>query len=223
MIMKKTVIIAAMLAASVSVSAQFEQGTLSVQPKLGFSSSRISNLGKDNVYGDVFADKKSMDGALLGVEAEYQLTPELGIAAGLNYSLQGSAWEDMVVVYVDDNGVSQSHMKKDNRMELGYITVPVTANYYLFEGFAVKAGLQFGFMTNASHKYDDGTDKHDIDAMSGMKKFDLSIPVGVSYQFKFPIVLDLRFNLGLTKVNDSGSDGMRNRQLLLTVGYKFAL
>ena len=50
--------------------------------------------------------------------------------------------------------------------------------------------------------------------------------MGVSYQFKVPIVLDLRYNLGLTKVNKEdipGVDNYKNNVVQLTVGYKFHL
>jgi opacity protein-like surface antigen len=58
------------------------------------------------------------------------------------------------------------------------------------------------------------------------KKFDLSVPIGVSYQFKVPVTLDLRYNLGVSKVNKesvSGVDDSKNNVISLTVGYKFAL
>ena len=222
--MKKTIMIAAMMAAAVSSYAQFKPGTFSIQPKAGTSIIWLSGLGQDPVYETMTmgADKESKGGALLGVEFEYQMMPEFSVAAGLNYSMQGGGWED-ANVYVINNGDAYSYKKKNNRLDLGYITVPVTANYYIFDGFAVKAGLQFGFMTNASHKYENDKVKYDIDMMSNMNKFDLSVPIGVSYQFPCPIVLDLRYNIGLTKVNSGTPGSIRNNVLLLTVGYKFAL
>jgi hypothetical protein len=59
-----------------------------------------------------------------------------------------------------------------------------------------------------------------------LEKFDLSIPMGISYEFKVPIVIDLRYNLGLTKVNKESVSGVKdykNNVVSLTVGYKFAL
>ena len=56
----------------------------------------------------------------------------------------------------------------------------------------------------------------------GFKKFDLSIPLGLSYQFS-DFVIDARYNLGLTKVNKDGDSSSKNGVIQITLGYKFAL
>ena len=223
--------IAAMMVAVVSAKAQFEPGTFSLQPKAGFGVSWLSNMPKLNLgqassyLSGVELDKSPVVAAVLGVEAEYQLAPQFSLAAGVNYSLQGSGWKDTNIAVQ-----GASFELSDAQVELGYVTVPVTANYYLFKGFAVKAGVQFGFLTNAKVKATAkiGNDKteDEVDFKDSCKKFDLSIPMGVSYQFDVPIVLDLRYNLGLTKVNKEsapGYDDHKNNLVQLTVGYKFAL
>ena len=219
--------IAAMMVAAVSANAQFEPGTFSIQPKLGGAVTWLSNMpdldmSKAGINAEL--DKSSIAGALLGVEAEYQLAPQFSLAVGLNYALQGSGWKDKSISYrgevVDI---------KDAKIELGYVTVPVTANYYLFQGFAVKAGVQFGFLTNASMKATTEQGKlreeADRDIKEVFKKVDISVPMGVSYQFKVPITLDLRYNLGLTKINknDTPNGDFKNNVVQLTAGYKFAL
>ena len=130
----------------------------------------------------------------------------------------------------------------DAKIELGYINIPIVANIYLFKGFAVKAGVQFGFLTTAKVKgkmissgggqtitmelEDQKIGKDQKDFKDTLEKFDLSIPMGISYEFKVPIVIDLRYNLGLTKVNKESVSGVKdykNNVVSLTVGYKFAL
>ncbi len=239
--MKKIMIVAAMMVAAVGAKAQFEPGTFSIQPKVGVSVCWLSNLPDLHVNRellknvgmelskDVTLEKSVTVGELIGVEAEYQLFRSFSIAAGVNYSLQGGGWDD----YEYKNGKDEVEIK-DVKYQTGYITVPVTANYYLFKGFAVKAGVQFGFLTNADDcnsiesKYDKTTSTYtfETDVKDSFEKFDLSIPMGVSYQFKVPIVLDLRYNLGLTKVNKESVTGvkdMKNNVIQFTVGYKFAL
>ena len=112
--------------------------------------------------------------------------------------------------------------------------MPVLAKVYLCKGLAVKTGLQFGLLTNAKMKADVYTKNNGIknhtEISANIKdecsKFDFSIPVGMSYEFNVPIVIDLRYNLGLTKVNkekEYGEKDSKNSVLLLTVGYKFKL
>ena len=58
-----------------------------------------------------------------------------------------------------------------------------------------------------------------------LNKFDISIPVGISYEFKVPIVIDLRYNIGLSKIgkSDSAFKDSRSNTCMLTLGYKFKL
>ena len=55
-----------------------------------------------------------------------------------------------------------------------------------------------------------------------MKKVDISIPLGVSYEIS-DFVIDARYNLGLTKINDAGSNSSKNSVIMVTLGYKIPL
>ncbi len=66
--------------------------------------------------------------------------------------------------------------------------------------------------------YDDAAKAEGIDSKA--KKFDLSIPVGLSYEIS-NVVLDARYNWGLTKIV-SNSDS-KNSVFQITLGYKFEL
>ena len=232
--MKKMMLIAAMMVATLSANAQFEQGTFSIQPKAGGKAAWLSNMPNWD-FGDIKLDKTPAAGGIVGVEAEYMLTDKFSLAAGLTYGEQGSGYED----YEYSNGGAKVELK-DLKVDLDYLNIPVVANYYLFRGFAVKAGVQFGFLTTAKIKGKTITsingsttttemeDKKigNQDFKDTLEKFDLSIPMGVSYEFKVPIVIDLRYNLGLTKVNKESTSGVKdfkNNVVSLTVGYKFAL
>lgn len=234
--MKKLFVIAAMMVAAVSANAQFEPGTLSIQPKLGGTISWLSNTPKmpieDLNSRTVELDKKPIFGALVGAEAEYQLTNIFSVAAGLNFSMQGSGWKDY-----DQKIGDVKFDVKDSRLNLYYINLPVVANVYLFKGFAVKAGVQVGFLVKANIEVSSSikdestketvTTKIDRSFTSDCKKVDVAIPMGVSYQVPtIPIVIDARYNLGLTKVNKESEEGykdVKNNVIQLTVGYKFAL
>jgi hypothetical protein len=56
-----------------------------------------------------------------------------------------------------------------------------------------------------------------VTGKDGLKKFDFSIPLGLSYEIE-DFVIDARYNLGLGKVDDV--DGSKNSVIMLTVGYK---
>ena len=49
-----------------------------------------------------------------------------------------------------------------------------------------------------------------------------SIPVGLSYEYA-NVVLDARYNWGVTKVADLGDNSPKNSVFQITLGYKFDL
>jgi hypothetical protein len=91
------------------------------------------------------------------------------------------------------------------------------ANYYVIENLAIKAGIQPSILIGASD-----FDNHEC--KSDCNTFDLSIPVGASYEFK-NFVFDARYNIGLTKVYKKAitDKNCRNSVFQITAGYKFAL
>lgn len=100
------------------------------------------------------------------------------------------------------------------------MNVPVLANVYVAKGLAVKLGVQPGFNVNSKGSVEKSGVKvsQDYDA----KSVDFSIPVGLSYELPtVPLVIDARYNWGLTKV-DKWSDS-KNSVFQITLGYKFDL
>lgn len=222
--------IAALLVATVSANAQFEAGTFSLQPKIGGTISKVSNMPNINeeVGGvNINVDKSFHVGALIGVEAEYQLADMFSLAAGLNFAMQGCQWEDYEIK------VGSNYSKvKNPKVELNYLNLPIVANVYLFKGFAVKTGVQLGFLLSAKNKAESEVkvgdlikkDDSSVDIKEFCKKVDFSIPIGVSYQVPtVPVYIDARYNLGLTKIIKDSDVSVKNQVFQLTVGYKFAL
>jgi hypothetical protein len=79
---------------------------------------------------------------------------------------------------------------------------------YILKGFAVKLGVQPGFLVHDN-----------LPAEANTKSFDFSIPIGLSYEYK-NFVLDGRYNWGTTKVNILNE---KNSVFQFTLGYKFKL
>ena len=135
-------------------------------------------------------------GLAAGAELGYQLNESFAVTAGAIYSMQGAKSEG-------------------GKLNLEYINIPILANYYITKGLAVKAGIQPAFKVKSEAK----VDVVSVD-MDGFKSFDLSIPVGLSYEIS-DFVIDARYNWGMTKVLE-GFDS-KNTVFQFTVGYKFAL
>ena len=103
----------------------------------------------------------------------------------------------------------------DETYKLDFLNIPLTADFYVAKGLALKTGVQFGFLLSAKVE--------DTDVKDSSKKFNFSIPVGISYEIS-DFVLDFRYNIGLINMNKA-DDGNKLRSDLVqfTVGYKFGL
>ena len=150
------------------------------------------------------ADGDIRAGVAAGVEFEYQVSDIFSLSAGALYSMQGCKFTEDKVDYTS---------------KLDYINVPILANVYVVKGLAVKLGIQPGF--NVSHKLSvaKGSTSGSTD-IPGVKSVDLSIPVGLSYEYS-NFVFDARYNFGVTKVADDADS--KNSVFQFTLGYKFAL
>lgn len=212
-----------MATVALTASAQNEVGQLTLQPKIGLN---LANLTNVKVISNSFTNETESGNLkgdfAIGVEAEYGVAKKFSVAAGILYSRQGTDFGTLKIYGGPDGSVSEGWDK--NERNLDYLNIPIVANFYFAKGWAVKAGIQPGFLLSAKAKIDGvaSTENVDKDIKDECKTFDLSIPLGLSYEYE-KAVFDLRYNLGLTKVNKNGDDSNKNSVIQFTVGYKFAL
>lgn len=192
--MKKILLMAVVMLASVASYAQQAVGTFTLQPKIGMNVASLTKCdGCDPRIG-----------LAAGVEAEYQATDIFSVSAGLIYSMQGNK--------AKEEGVTLT-------TKLDYINIPILANVYVTKGLAVKLGVQPAFNVSDKQKLSGG--KASVEAEDvGAESFDFSIPVGLSYEYS-NVVFDARYNFGVTNIADGGDS--KNSVFQITLGYKFAL
>lgn len=192
--MKKFILLILAFVSFQQMNAQQVQGDFTIQPKIGLN---IPSWRGDSYQQDSYARLS------FGVEGQYAVTDKFGISVGLMYSQQGN--KSMVYVSPESDDFEMYRYK----FKMDYLNIPILANYYLFKGLAIKAGIQPGFKIHDN-----------ISSSMTPKSFDLSIPVGLSYEYK-NICLDARYNYGLTDVL-KGYD-QKNSVFQITLGYKFGL
>ena len=192
--MKKILLTAVVMLASVASYAQLAVGAFTLQPKIGMNVASLTKCdGCDPRIG-----------LAAGVEAEYQATDIFSVSAGLIYSMQGNK--------AKEEGVTLT-------TKLDYINIPILANVYVTKGLAVKLGVQPAFNVSDKQKLSGG--KASVEAEDvGAESFDFSIPVGLSYEYN-NVVFDARYNFGVTNIADGGDS--KNSVFQFTLGYKFAL
>ena len=182
---------AVLMLSSVAAFAQRPVGSLTVQPKIGMNFATLTKAD----------DSESRIGLVAGAELEYQISDIFSISGGALYSQQGCEWSE--------DGRTETN-------KLDYINIPVLANVYVVKNLAVKVGVQPAFNVNSKAKASKG-DSSIQGSIEGIKTFDFSIPIGLSYEYK-NIVIDGRYNFGLTKVSKYADS--KNSVFQLTLGYK---
>ena len=203
--MKKLLIMASLLLASVSGFAQLEKGAWYLTPKAGVNFANMTN----------WDDSKFRIGFNVGAEAEHALNSKTSIAFGAQYSQQG---------------VAESAGGYDVVFKMDYINVPVTVSHYFSPKFAIFAGLQPGFLVDDAVKVSYGGESVTV---SGIKKymknegfdvssFALSVPVGMAFTFG-QVKMDVKYAYELTNTLSQGSEKSRHSYFQVTLGYKFDL
>ena len=199
--MKKLLMIAVMAVVCLTANAQnsrHDAGSFTLQPMFGLSAGNLRGeytRGGETIKYD---NDKFRWGIAVGAEAEYYTrTHWLTFSGGLLYQMQGGKFKNVEAHKID------------------LINIPLLANFYVAKGFALRAGLQPGFIVSAKQ---DG-----VSFSSQCNTFQLAIPMGLSYEFVNGITLGLRANIGVTKIIKDSEDKWYDDAYMLTVGYKFGL
>jgi hypothetical protein len=227
---------------ALAATAQTEVGKFSLKPMAGINVSDIS--------ADDEADYNVKVGFTGGVEAEYGVTPWLGVSLGAMYSQQGAK----IKASLSEFGVNEegrqvaSLLSMKGKLKADYINMPLLANFYVWKGLSIKTGVQVGFLVNDKMNVDAAMARVTVPYTDKITYVDLStpspnnflssfgfedsdicksvvfgIPVGLSYEYK-NITLDARYYFGLTRMDDAEEDpAARNLCLSITLGYKFKL
>lgn len=155
----------------------------------------FSNLISDNDEGIGSKTSYSFGGLLI-----YNFSPVLAFQSELLYSLKGSEYDS------------------DNGIYLNYLDIPLLFKKYFSNSptnrFSIFIGLQPSFYLNGDVKIY-GTSY----SADRVKSIDLAIPLGLDYQFSNNILLDIRYNLGLLNITESGT--LKNYSIIASFGYLF--
>ena len=189
---------------------------LHFMPKIGFTLADISHL-----------QTKVRSGANVGLGAEYLFPNEIAaVETGVYYAVQGAYVKGTIA-----GRYLTSFMKND------YLNIPVLAKAYVYNGFNVFAGPQFGFNVKDKITMEyGGKELGEVNTTDYVNNFDLAILLGVGYQFESGLFVNANYNFGLLAVfkednfTISGenaahtiTDGLstRNRVFQINAGWRF--
>ena len=227
--MKRIAVLIVLVTSTLVSMAQNKPGTWSVIPHVGVSISSL--LGGSGIYevGDnmtVEVKPHALLGFVGGADVMYQASDAVSLSAGLSFVQAGCKLED----YTDEYTIVY-----DRNLRMNYVTMPILIHSYLLPGLSVKAGIEPTLLVSAKNhevqqsyevdkegkKSNFHEDEFTIDMNNRMRKFGLSIPVGVSYEYE-NVVLGALYHVGVFNIYKYG-DSSRNSVFEVSVGYKLNL
>ena len=204
--MKKILFVALMFTAlnlNAQVGKKFTFG-----PKAAGTITSVTNLNK--AIGDDDGGSNAKAGFQIGGFVEYKPSKLIGLSAEVLYSEQGA--ENKITI------IGGSSTTYKNTTKLNYLDIPILFKIYPVGGFSINVGVQPGFLLSAKREQETNGVKEKVDVKSVTEKIDFSIPMGVSYSFRFGLVLDARYNLGVTKINKVEENGIKLRNSVFAIG-----
>lgn len=185
-----------------AVSSAFAQIQFAVGLKAGpnFSSINTDESASENYKGRTGFH----GGAFILVKAT-----KIGIQPELIYSKQGA---------------KLTFNSQDYNANYDYLNIPVMIKLYLAAGLNLQLGPQFGFLTAVDGKTVATVNGQQaaVDlAKDQYKKSDLSAAFGAGWDLPFGLVIEARYNLGLSKIQDNPNlDATKNQVFQVSLGYK---
>lgn len=150
-----------------------------------------------NVHNSNTSDPDINLGLHLGLLTHMHLTEAFALQPEIYYSMQGSR-------------------SGDNRLNLGYVNVPILVQYMFAEGFRIQVGPQLGVLLHGNTNAANGSVRDHYNTLEA------GISIGASYiHTPSSFGVDLRYNHGLTDITKSSLIKHTNRGVQIGVFYLF--
>tara|TARA_R110002124_G_scaffold254044_3_gene419534 strand:- start:33337 stop:33930 length:594 start_codon:yes stop_codon:yes gene_type:complete len=179
----------------------FAQGVVRFGAKAGLN---IASIGGD-AYVTGFSGFDSRTSFHLGGLVEIPITEKISIQPEVLYSSQGSKFN--------------FGFGSNPDVKLDYINVPILGKYHIIEGLSGELGPVIGVLVNAKAT----GDGEDEDIKEFYKSTDIGVAIGASYRLPMGVFFSLRYNKGVTDINDDPDISAKNQNNVFQVsaGYSF--
>lgn len=178
------------------------------------------NLETQSELGTLWNNVDLYQGYTIGGFFEYEAAKKLSIQPEINYQKKGEKIES-----------SSEGSKSTLRRELNYVSVPVLikGNFYPSEAgenwtLSLFTGPYIGYLTSSHSNLKEGGTTTHLNINDQTEKTDWGFVFGGGVAYKLgnggAIVADLRYEMGLGKVDKEDSD-LRNKSFGLVLGYRF--
>ncbi len=159
----------------------------------------------------------------VGGLVEYALSDKLALSGEVLYSPLGgeSKFEEEFM---------GATIKVTEEINLGTLLIPIGAKYYVADGFALGAGLNFGIIMSAKADVTatttmggvTETESESEDLKDEINSLNLAPYIGAEYNLSNGLFFDARYNFGVSNLaKNSGEGSWKNSFFQVGLGYKF--
>lgn len=191
-----------------------------MQAQLKYGVHAAGNLETQAALGQLWNNVDLYQGFLVGGFLEYNAGNKLSFQTELNYQKKGAK------ITLTADGIESVERK-----EFNYVSIPLLIKAKIHDpGLSDNCDLSFftgpyiGFLTSASSNIKTGKITTSVDMDNLAEKTDWGIVFGGGVSYKLAnggaILVELRYEMGLSKVNKQDPD-LRNKGMGLTIGYRF--
>jgi hypothetical protein len=142
---------------------------------------------------------------------------------GFNVGLLGhihtanESWAIQPELYYSAEG-AKSKANNDVSTNLGFINIPVLAQYMFDNGFRLEAGPQLDLLMSAKNKNNNTS----TDIKDALNTAGFSIPVGVGYLTRTGLGFDARYNFGMSNIYKNATAKVKSNVFQFDIFYQFS-
>ena len=184
----KKVLLAAVLFIAASTTIQAQLVKFGVKAGVNFANQTGDATDAPGI------DKEGITSYHAGLVAEIKLLDRFAIQPELLYSTQGATYKNAVDEF---------------KNELGYLSIPVMAKFYLTDSFSLEVGPQASFLLSEK----DNVDFEDAET------FEFGINAGLGFKITENFFIQGRYGLGLTDATKNAD--VKNSTVQLSAGFLF--
>lgn len=145
-------------------------------------------------YSNASIQTESITSFHAGLVTEIKILKNFAFQPELLYSTQGA---------------TVNNLGQELKNQLGYISIPILAKFYLNDHLSFELGPQASFLLNERNNF----------SPSNSNSFDFAIASGLSYKFGKHFFIQGRYGLGLTEPKRDAD--VKNSVLQASIGYLF--
>jgi Outer membrane protein beta-barrel domain len=155
--------------------------------------------------------------------SQFSSNPKLGYQVGFFFRATLHKIGFQPEVLICRHKVLKKTFGEDIEESFTYLNVPVMLKYYPIARLNIQMGPQFGFLLDGERKTNStALNVFDKNIKDVYKSSDVSVSVGLGYDFKFGLELDFRYNVGIKDINNVADGGsIQSRAFMMSLGWAF--